>query len=668
MRLCTTLVIAAVCILGIATVGHTIPQLINYQGILTDGGGTPITVPTTVEFRIWSAASGGTQLWMESQSVNPDAAGRFRVLLGSVTPIPESAFDGDAYLGMTISPDPEMTPRFRLVSVGYSFKTGTVNGATGGAITTKVTIGPGHTNPGLGAFCAGAFNNASGSRASVTGGNGNTAEGDNAAIAGGEANEAQGLDAFVGSGLENHANNTYSVVVSGETNDASGEYSFIGSGVANQATNTGSIVVGGDGNGASGLRATVLGGLFNYASGSHATIGGGRDNRARGDYSVVAGGGGPNNADSNYAEGNYSTVGGGVADAATGSYATVGGGSNNTAAGNYAIIGGGSNNTASDLYATVSGGRDNVASDADAAIGGGLQNTVDQQWGTVAGGAYNQVSGMSSVIGGGTRNHIVGSGSVIGGGDYDTVSSAIQAAIGGGYNNFIGPIAHWATIGGGTGNRILDESIRSTIGGGEDNAIAAHSACIPGGMKNAVTGPLGFAAGYRAKSQHRGSFVWADSTEADFVSTGVNQFLIRASGGVGINTNVPTNVLTLPNVNSTDGRAIAYAWDTYSSRRWKTNITTIDDALSKVEQLRGVEFDSRSNGRHDIGLIAEEVGEVVPEVVKFEDNGVDAQSVDYSRLVALLIQGMKEQQQQIKDQQSQIETLRTQVRDLKRDM
>ena len=66
-----------------------------------------------------------------------------------------------------------------------------------------------------------------------------------------------------------------------------------------------------------------------------------------------------------------------------------------------------------------------------------------------------------------------------------------------------------------------------------------------------------------------------------------------------------------------------------------------------VLNLRGVSYDWKADGRHDIGLIAEEVGEVIPEIVVFEENGVDAESVDYSRLVAVLIEAMKAQQAEI---------------------
>ena len=63
------------------------------------------------------------------------------------------------------------------------------------------------------------------------------------------------------------------------------------------------------------------------------------------------------------------------------------------------------------------------------------------------------------------------------------------------------------------------------------------------------------------------------------------------------------------------GGAVADDWSTYSSRRFKTDIQTLPDALDKVERLRGVSYTLKANGKHEIGVIAEEVGAVVPEVV-----------------------------------------------------
>ena len=142
-----------------------------------------------------------------------------------------------------------------------------------------------------------------------------------------------------------------------------------------------------------------------------------------------------------------------------------------------------------------------------------------------------------------------------------------------------------------------------------------------------------------------------------------------ASTNVGIGTTTPTNVFT---IGQGAGHAIADGWDTYSSRRWKTNIQTLQGALAKVQRLRGVSYELKDSGKHEVGVIAEEVGAVVPEVVSYEDNGKDARGVDYSRLTALLIEATKEQQQelakalrQIKQQQTLLRAQSVAMRNLK---
>ena len=63
----------------------------------------------------------------------------------------------------------------------------------------------------------------------------------------------------------------------------------------------------------------------------------------------------------------------------------------------------------------------------------------------------------------------------------------------------------------------------------------------------------------------------------------------------------------------------------------------------------------------EVGVIAEEVGAVVPEVVTWEKDGKDAQSVDYGRLTALLIEATKEQQALIREQEEQIQMQQEQI-------
>lgn len=97
-----------------------------------------------------------------------------------------------------------------------------------------------------------------------------------------------------------------------------------------------------------------------------------------------------------------------------------------------------------------------------------------------------------------------------------------------------------------------------------------------------------------------------------------------------------------------------------SDKRLKENITPITDALEKVSKINGVEFDwtdehiEKRGGedgyfvrKHDVGVIAQEVLEVLPEVVRErEDNTL---AVDYERMVALLIEAVKDLKKEVEE-------------------
>ena len=92
-----------------------------------------------------------------------------------------------------------------------------------------------------------------------------------------------------------------------------------------------------------------------------------------------------------------------------------------------------------------------------------------------------------------------------------------------------------------------------------------------------------------------------------------------------------------------------------SDERLKDNVTPIDSALNKINQIGGYEFDWNSNSEHsghDVGVIAQEIEKVLPEVVTTRDNGYKA--VRYEKIVALLIQAVKEQQLQIDELKSKL--------------
>jgi len=132
-----------------------------------------------------------------------------------------------------------------------------------------------------------------------------------------------------------------------------------------------------------------------------------------------------------------------------------------------------------------------------------------------------------------------------------------------------------------------------------------------------------------------------------------NEIELREYGQITFSPNATAGTRTALAWIDTGGNMHAASFPTTSSRRFKTNIQPLQGALEKVQSLEGVSYDLKSNGRHQIGLIAEDVGKVVPEVVSYEKNGVDAQGVDYGRLTALLIEATKEQQALIRKQAEQ---------------
>ena len=84
----------------------------------------------------------------------------------------------------------------------------------------------------------------------------------------------------------------------------------------------------------------------------------------------------------------------------------------------------------------------------------------------------------------------------------------------------------------------------------------------------------------------------------------------------------------------------------------KDNVITYENALDKVLAMRGVEYDRNDmDGKHEVGLIAQEVEKIIPEVVG-ETKGI--KNIAYGKLTAVLIEAIKEQQQQIEDLKQQL--------------
>lgn len=158
--------------------------------------------------------------------------------------------------------------------------------------------------------------------------------------------------------------------------------------------------------------------------------------------------------------------------------------------------------------------------------------------------------------------------------------------------------------------------------------------------------------------------VGATTTNADDLSVNLQgnpaQFLIKTNGNIGIGTTAPGQKLDISGGN---GRVQSgYNWLTDSDIRYKTNVTTLTDVGKKIRNLRGVRYDLKKdqdivpeNGKQ-IGFIAQELEKEYPELVYTDENGL--KSVAYDKMTAVLLQAIKEQQNQINDLKEEINKLK----------
>lgn len=295
----------------------------------------------------------------------------------------------------------------------------------------------------------------------------------------------------------------------------------------------------------------------------------------------------------------------------------------------------------------ATGARSNEASGTNTFVSGGLYNEE------------NIASGEMSFVGGGSRNTASGRSSFVGGGFSDRAS---------GYYSF--------------------------VGGGHSNLASGGNSFVGGGAFNTASGLSSFAAGMNAKAMHDGTFVWADSTGLNFQSTAANQFLIRAHGGVGLNTGSPQRNLDIRQT-TTDSSQIGLQIENTSSNNWafyvavsnnlgfryndtlqsrinatdgayvqlsdarsKNSIEPLEKVLKKVLQLQPSSYflngASPEAGR-SVGLIAQEVQHLFPELVSEQEGRY---GINYSGLAVLNTAALIEMEAQHREQQNEIEALR----------
>lgn len=187
-------------------------------------------------------------------------------------------------------------------------------------------------------------------------------------------------------------------------------------------------------------------------------------------------------------------------------------------------------------------------------IGGHVNNAVTAgvRGATIAGGGAteyspgdNQVTDHYGFVGGGAGNRA-------GNADTNFDNARFSSVVGGAFNSASG--------------------FESFVGGGSENTASGANAVVPGGKRNLASGSFTFAAGYRAKAQHNGVFVWGDATDADVASSAANQFVVRASGGATFYTNA----------NLTTGASLAPgsgSWSSLSDRAVKTSLVPVNAGM-----------------------------------------------------------------------------------------
>jgi len=136
------------------------------------------------------------------------------------------------------------------------------------------------------------------------------------------------------------------------------------------------------------------------------------------------------------------------------------------------------------------------------------------------------------------------------------------------------------------------------------------------------------------------------------ISTTGGSSSISSAGTITAMGNITGGTITATgNITSSTGGFTGKSFNSTSSIKYKENVKPLTNALNLIEKLQGVTFDWKETGKSDIGLIAEQVNEVVPEFVLKDEEGLP-KAIDYGKLTSILIEAVKELSALIKSQKS----------------
>jgi hypothetical protein len=114
-----------------------VPNIVNYQGYLENTDGEPLNATVNMTFALYATAQEDSALWTETHQQIEVTNGVFSLILGSTTSFDNESLEGERYLGVTVDGDPEMTPRQQLTSAFFAMRAGVAESVKAATVETE---------------------------------------------------------------------------------------------------------------------------------------------------------------------------------------------------------------------------------------------------------------------------------------------------------------------------------------------------------------------------------------------------------------------------------------------------------------------------------------------------------------------------------------------------